>query len=424
MRLRVENFAKVKEAEIEINGITVIAGENNTGKSTIGKIMYCLYSVFKDIDLKVVNERKRTIARALFDTLELRKKMMPYSEDDYSGEIMNIVNEIFNMNTDELDLYFEKSNIEFSEETKEELLNAIEFEENNLKSLIIKKYFTSEFHNQFLPLMNIEDKSILSLLIKDSENTIYFETKDKIVVNSELNLMKDCIYIDNPFSLNDIDDIQGKEEFDILDFIWRSSNIYTHEQFLLSRLSKSLKQNDSDLIGDDLLNKRLSKFKSMIIEVINGDFVEKENRFVFFDNVLNHELELENLSTGVKSLAIILKLLENKDVSDNSMIVLDEPEIHLHPEWQLVFAELLVLLQKEFNLNIVLTSHSPYFINAIQVYSAKHSIADKCKYYLAELDDENRACFEDVTLNVEKIYKKLAAPLQILVDEEYRLKDD
>ena len=33
MKLHVENFAKIKEADIEINGITVIAGENNTGKS-------------------------------------------------------------------------------------------------------------------------------------------------------------------------------------------------------------------------------------------------------------------------------------------------------------------------------------------------------------------------------------------------------
>ena len=34
MRLKIENFAKVKRAEIVVDGITVIAGENNTGKST------------------------------------------------------------------------------------------------------------------------------------------------------------------------------------------------------------------------------------------------------------------------------------------------------------------------------------------------------------------------------------------------------
>lgn len=39
MKLNIKNFMKIKEADIVIDGITVIAGENNTGKSTIGK--YC-----------------------------------------------------------------------------------------------------------------------------------------------------------------------------------------------------------------------------------------------------------------------------------------------------------------------------------------------------------------------------------------------
>ena len=52
---------------------------------------------------------------------------------------------------------------------------------------------------------------------------------------------------------------------------------------------------------------------------------------------------------------------------------------------------MLVLIQKEFNLNIVLTSHSPYFISAIEAYSAKYEIANKCKYYLSDLNEENMA---------------------------------
>ena len=31
---------------------------------------------------------------------------------------------------------------------------------------------------------------------------------------------------------------------------------------------------------------------------------------------------------------------------------------------------------------------NPYFLRAIQVYSAKYAIADKCKYYLSEVKDE------------------------------------
>ena len=44
MKLNIKNFAKIKNADILIDGITVIAGENNTGKSTVGKILFSLYN--------------------------------------------------------------------------------------------------------------------------------------------------------------------------------------------------------------------------------------------------------------------------------------------------------------------------------------------------------------------------------------------
>ena len=43
MKLRIKNFAKIEDADINIDGITVIAGENNTGKSTVGKIFFSLF---------------------------------------------------------------------------------------------------------------------------------------------------------------------------------------------------------------------------------------------------------------------------------------------------------------------------------------------------------------------------------------------
>lgn len=75
-------------------------------------------------------------------------------------------------------------------------------------------------------------------------------------------------------------------------------------------------------------------------------------------------------------------------------------------------------MQVEFNMNILLNTHSPYFLNAIEVYAAKCSIGDKCKYYLAE-EANNRLEIIDVTNEIEKIYLKLARPLQVLENERY-----
>ena len=69
-------------------------------------------------------------------------------------------------------------------------------------------------------------------------------------------------------------------------------------------------------------------------------------------------------------------------------------------------------------MNILLNTHSPYFLNAIQVYSDKYGITDKCKYYLTE-EQNRRVNIIDVTKEIEKIYEKLARPLQELENLEY-----
>ena len=46
MKLYLENVGKLDKSEIQINGITVIAGKNGTGKSTVGKSLYSIFSSF------------------------------------------------------------------------------------------------------------------------------------------------------------------------------------------------------------------------------------------------------------------------------------------------------------------------------------------------------------------------------------------
>ena len=45
MKLTLKNIGKIWTASVEINGITVIAGENNTGKSTVGRALFAGYII-------------------------------------------------------------------------------------------------------------------------------------------------------------------------------------------------------------------------------------------------------------------------------------------------------------------------------------------------------------------------------------------
>lgn len=96
---------------------------------------------------------------------------------------------------------------------------------------------------------------------------------------------------------------------------------------------------------------------------------------------------------------------------------MDEPEVHLHPEWQIKLAELLVSLSKELNVTLFINSHSPLFIEAIRTYSEQKDLLDKTNFFLTynSQDVEDKFDIEYVpTEDLNKIYNSLGKPYETL----------
>ena len=74
MKLRIRNVAKIEEADLELNGITIIAGNNNTGKSTIGKIVFSLFNSLVNLEEKIVKQKRDLIYQILKRNLEAEPK--------------------------------------------------------------------------------------------------------------------------------------------------------------------------------------------------------------------------------------------------------------------------------------------------------------------------------------------------------------
>lgn len=129
-------------------------------------------------------------------------------------------------------------------------------------------------------------------------------------------------------------------------------------------------------------------------------------------------LSLDSLSSGMKTFYLIKRLIDNGAIVENGTLILDEPEVHLHPDWQVTLAEVIVLLQREMGLHILINTHSPYFLRAIEVFSGKYDTEDVVKYYLSYNDCDN-AKMKDVTFNISEIYKVLSDPLQRIENEGY-----
>ena len=119
---------------------------------------------------------------------------------------------------------------------------------------------------------------------------------------------------------------------------------------------------------------------------------------------------------------VLKMLIDSNQLKERDVLILDEPEIHLHPTWQLVYAEVIVLLQKEFDLSVVVTTHSHFFLNAIETYSRKYATSNKLNLYLAEVEEDG-AIIKNVTDAPEQIYKKMAEAVATLRSERIELAD-
>lgn len=430
MKLHIENIGKLKSADVTLDGITVIAGKNNTGKSTVGKTLYCIFNSLYNIDEKIERDRKEYIADAVLSSLGIN---IPFGflANTYKQHVTifdNLVNEIKSNNLDTIRQLLLKINSLFREnfevlsdyddvidnEIVENIINrvqeAITISDQDFYNKICIRVFNGEFSNQIVNFNAKTGKAILK--IKDKDISIELDNKN-INANFFIKINKDIIYIDNPFVINNI------SNYFVLNYVYRADwNSYTENLIYKLNYSKNIKNYTSELI----IQNKLENIFNLLSDIGIGELYKEttdigRDIFKYKEENNDNKIEISNISAGIKTFIILKTLILNGQIADKGCIILDEPEVHLHPEWQLVFARLIVLLQKTFNLHILLNTHSPYFLRAIQVYSSKYEIANRCNYYLAENNEDGTASIRDVKGSIEEIYKLLHRPFQDLENE-------
>ena len=412
MKLTINNIGKLKSSEVVIDGITVITGENDTGKSTVGKVLWSVFNGFYEIDEKVYNEKVSELEKIIDEII--KENIYKNLSTDYNSFF-----EIFNSTREKIAIEFLKGNKNYSEDEIKIIINnykkdlkieniskfvqeineTLKISDKEIIKVIVSRVMNKEFHNQINAVFSKEKMNIgeISLKIKDKEIDLKIENNEISDVQNYFLINKETMYIDNPFILDSYD--------------FEDENHQTH------LATNVFSENENSVISEIKVKKKLNNIYQKLNSVLSGEILENKNsKFVYRKN--GEDIDLKNLSTGLKTFAIIKMLLQNGTLEENGTIILDEPEIHLHPEWQLKFAELIVLLQKEFGMHILLTTHSPYFLNAIEVFSERHKIDDKCKYYVAE-NEGNSSIIKDVTGNTREIYRKLARPIQDLENIRY-----
>lgn len=422
MRLELENIGKIKKADIKLDGITVIAGENSTGKSTVGKALFSVFNSFYNLDKQIEDTRREMIANIILDTMrnegyfvtniddfinEVIKKKLIINEN-FDGLISELNKYIVSMRDDtEIPIYRRESINEIIKKAKE----ILSVDNKKIFNKILQKRINGEFKKQITTIGELEGGRIYLNVRKNDIEINLIDQEIKSISNA-ISMKTQAVYVDNPLIMDRLANYSA----DFLERIKKQKKYISHRRHLELCLIEDENKGDVEQAIDELIvDKQLENIEARLNEICAGTFKNNKYYQIKEDGPM---LDVRNVSAGIKIFMVIKQLLKNRKLEEKGILILDEPEVYLHPKWQLAFAEIIVMLQKQYNMHILLATHSPYFLRAIEVYAGKYGIANKCNFYISEKDGR-LANIRNVTNNTEEIYKKMLEPFEALQMETY-----
>lgn len=432
MLLKIENLGMVDRANIEVNGITIIAGDNNTGKSTIGKALFAIFNALcnseekiKDLRKQELNKNIKRICMDYFDKEDLPINLFEMTRR-LPRNLSNLLTEHKNIDIeDKIQSIINHYQIEITEESLKDLQikikNSVDkimnVSETDLQKEFLQRYFLEVFNEQINSLSNVNSIMDIVLTIKDRDIKIKFSNDRCIKLEVPYKILHEAFYIDDPFIINSLNIKSLSIPF------YRGRYFSVEQRHLIDSIEKYDRLKNENVFASLFAEKSLEEIYAILNDVVEGNILFQDNNISLQSKKFNKPININNLSTGLKAFVILKILLERNILKEKDVLILDEPEIHLHPKWQMQYAQIIVLLQKFFDLSIIVTTHSADFLAAIEYYAKKHKNIDKCKFYLAKNED-NFNTFVDVTNKTEEIYKQMFIPKFHLDELNYELEEN
>jgi len=446
MQLRIENIGPIGSAVIDLTGLTVIGGLNDTGKSTIGKSIFAVVKAIRNKEQEYTSVQRSRVNAILSElTSELRNalgpKISPASLISATRSFTG--NSTFDQETPEI---LEKSlghlkavilreigrrifrqNISRQIDTTDEVLadedtslTIIDHHIQRIRVLLTaKKDNKSIYANAFSNIMNSMFRGeINNKRAKSSPSYIEIWDNNAKIFGTHFqdNISKD-FYIEEITISELFDDVTLLESPMVLTYedagtyYPDASSGHYYGDYPAYDLMQKLQFATKELEADNGLEREINE---KISEIIKGKiyFDLDEGEFIF-SSIDEIQVKITNTASGVKTLGIMQMLARAGVLTGTNLLIVDEPEVHLHPEWQIVYAEIIAILVKKYNIYCLISSHSPYFIQSIEAYSKLYNMQDLTKFYITNKDkNTSNSNIEDITSDPEPLYKLLADPMK------------
>lgn len=186
------------------------------------------------------------------------------------------------------------------------------------------------------------------------------------LLNNSLKVLPKIIYIPTEINFQNIQTttnmLERKYNFSNIVDTNLISNIASYIATRVTYISNT----EEDLTGKQV-RERVAKEINDIFSILDLDIKLKglskdERSMPMFSNSIGEEFDINDLSSGEKQLfvrTLAIKMLE----PENSIILIDEPELSLHPKWQQNILEVYKKIGK--NNQIIVATHSPHILGSV-----------------------------------------------------------
>ncbi len=422
MNVTINNIAKISNANLVCQGLTAIIGDNDRGKSTVGKVLYSIFHTFANLKegffdaragfvLESLNLRNTNLTRRIFrdewfssdssiDDDELWRRLRFYYRPGTLRQSSFLADESSRLRQD--------SERDIVADIKLQIKKARGISEMVLFHDAVQADLNRYFNNQFLPnYFDFTGESEISITVKGRKIVAKWNTNAQPMVVEEF-LRNDAWFIGTPLIMDALGTSFRMSSWTIGDPISRE---------LASRIRRARPRSS---IARRVADKELATIYEMIDGYFSGEFsLGKNGELEVGIPGMQKPLNSANLSMGIKMLALLRLMIDANLLKRKDVLILDEPENHLHPELQVLFADVIVELQRIYDLTVLVTTHSPYFLQSLELSArkkrAENGEGETLKVYQPKkIDDSGRVEFDDISNDTSSMYRKFAKTMREL----------
>jgi ABC-type lipoprotein export system ATPase subunit len=319
----IENFLDQGDLKLKLKQVTVIVGNNGSGKTTLLKIVKDILNFnTKNYYFDLFNKAILSIK----DKNDYKIVCESFSNDSNLKKIISeiISNESFKEN---LSSHIkENKNVIYSHKENEVFLSSEKSEDSKYK---VK--YNNEHEELILKILSKRKEKFCKYIVStptdaDKIKNIHIEN----ILNSALNANSQSLTLRSDGEYGSVLDFEINE---ILNDLTNSENYEELISLLICSINKFFSHNQIESFFDKTLKFRLKN---------NGKIID-----------------FDKLSSGERQLVyIFLKVIRSKH--KKSVILMDEPEISLHLNWQENLIDEIVILNSDAQ--IIIVTHSPAIV--------------------------------------------------------------